>query len=63
MLGLNDLDKSEKNSINQRELKTYISQLMIEAYQGGQISRGRLLELSRLLKLPGRQILEIAEDR
>ncbi len=62
MLGLNDLDKSEKNSVNQRELKTYISQLIIEAYQSGKISRGRLLDLSRLLNLPGLQILEIAED-
>jgi hypothetical protein len=62
MLGLNDLDKSEKNSINQRELKTYITQLIIEAYQAEQISRGRLMELSRLLGLPGQQILEIAEE-
>jgi len=61
MLGLSDLDKAEKNSSNQRELKTYISRLIIEAYQCEKISRGRLMELSRLLNLPGQEILGIAE--
>ncbi len=63
MLGLNDLDESEKNSVDQRELRTYISQLIIEAYQNGKISHGRVFELSKLLKLPGQQILEIVESR
>lgn len=61
MLGLNDLDKTEKSSIHQRELKTYISRLVIEAYQCEKISRGRLMELCRLLSLPGQEILAIAD--
>jgi hypothetical protein len=62
MLGLNNLDKTEKNSTDQRELKTYILRLIIEAYQCEKISRGRLMELSRLLSLPGQEILEMAQQ-
>ena len=62
MLGLNNVDKTEKNSTDQRELKTYILRLIIEAYQCEKISRGRLMELSRLLSLPGQEILEMAQQ-
>ncbi len=61
MLGLNDLEKADKSSSYQRELRTYLSRLIIEAYQCEKISRGRLMELCRLLNLPGQEILEIAE--
>lgn len=61
MLGLNDLEKADKSFSYQRELRTYISRLIIEAYQCEKISRGRLMELCRLLNLPGQEILEIAE--
>ena len=56
-----DLEKPEKSIHPQRELKPRISRLMIEAYRCEKISRGRFMELSKLLKLPGEKLLEIAE--
>lgn len=58
---LQDLDEKEKSSFQQRELKAYISRLVIEAYRCEKISRGRLMELSKLLCLPGEKLLEMAK--
>ena len=45
-----------------RELKAQITYLAIEAFQRGEISRGRLLDLSKLLELSGKELLQLAES-
>ncbi len=45
-----------------RELKAQIANLAIEAFQREEISRGRLLDLSKLLELPGKELLQFAES-
>lgn len=45
-----------------RELKAQIAHLAIEAFQREIISRGRLLDLSKLLGFPGTQLLQLAEN-
>ncbi len=59
LLDLEDLEKIEKRP--QRELRTYISRLVIEAYRQEKISRGRVIELSKLLNLPAQDLLELAD--
>lgn len=43
----------------QRELILYIYQLVLEAYSQEKISRGRVLELCKLLSMPAKKILEM----
>lgn len=59
LLDLEDLEQTGKNSFLQRELKTYISHLVIEAYRQQKISRGRVIELCKLLNLPPQDIIEL----
>lgn len=62
MLGLESLDQIDKGLTHQRELRVYISRLVIEAYRQEKISRGRLIELSYLLKLPAQKLLDLAYE-
>ena len=59
---LPESEKSEKSSSSKRELKTYISQLIIDAYRQEAISRGRFFELCKLIELPAEKLLSIAEN-
>ena len=61
-LRLLDLEDPQENIPPQRELRAYISSLAIEAYRQEEISRGRLIELSRLLKLPFQDLLNLADS-
>ncbi|MBK9039199.1 MAG: hypothetical protein IPL83_08560 [Bdellovibrionales bacterium] len=58
---LDDLDKPESRERQDRELKSQIVHLAIEAYRREEISRGKLLYLSKKLELPGRKLIELAE--
>ncbi len=60
VLFLQDHETIEQASQN-RELKAQIAYLVIEAFQRNEISRGRLLDLSKLLQLPGKELLQLAE--
>ena len=51
---------TEQQSRN-RELRSEITSLAMEAYRCEEISRGRLLELSSLLGTDGRELLELGE--
>lgn len=56
-----DMDGSVEHSSQNRELKAQIAHLAIEAYQRGEISQGRLLDLSKLLDLSGKELLGLAK--
>lgn len=62
LLDLEDLEQMGQKHSNQRELRTYISRLVIEAYRQEKISRGRVIELSKLLKLPPQKLIELANN-
>ncbi|MEI6242088.1 MAG: XRE family transcriptional regulator [Chlamydiota bacterium] len=61
LLDHEDSEQIDKKLSLQRELRTYISRLVIEAYRQEKISRGRVIELSKLLNLPPQKILELAD--
>lgn len=44
-----------------RELVTQVAHLVIEAYRRDEISRGRVLDLAKVLRLDGRQLLQFAQ--
>jgi Zn-dependent peptidase ImmA (M78 family)/transcriptional regulator with XRE-family HTH domain len=47
---------------NQRELRSHVIQLAVEAYRREEISRGRLLDLAKTLEIaPAEKLLELAE--
>lgn len=58
---LEDLEKPESKEQQERELRNQIVHLAIEAYRREEISRGKLLELSKKLELSGRKLVELAE--
>lgn len=58
---LQDVEVSNSSTEN-RELKAQIANLAIEAFQREKISRGRLLDLSKLLELSGKELLQFAES-
>lgn len=58
---LDDLEKTENQERQDRELKTQVVHLALEAYRREAISRGRLLEISKQLRLPGPKLVELAE--
>ena len=58
---LDDLEKPERSAHRTRNLRKEIAHLAIEAYRRAEISRGRLLELSRLLRVDGQTLLNLAE--
>lgn len=56
-----DLEGTDNQKRGSRELRSRIAHLAIEAYRRGEISRGRLLDLSKALDIEGRQLFELAE--
>jgi Zn-dependent peptidase ImmA (M78 family) len=58
---LDDLDAPETQERQERELKSQVVHLAIEAYRREVISRGKLLDLSKKLALSGRKLIELAE--
>ena len=58
---LDDNGKPEQVPCRNRDLRVEITKLAIEAYRREKISRGRLLELSTTLDVPGGTLLELAE--
>jgi Zn-dependent peptidase ImmA (M78 family)/DNA-binding XRE family transcriptional regulator len=58
LFDLEELDNLECKASSQKDLKVYVSRLVIEAYRQEKISRGRVIELSKLLKLSARNLLE-----
>ncbi len=57
-----DVFKKEREEDRDRELRSEIARLAIEAYRRGEISRGRILELSRPLRIKGDALLRLAEE-
>jgi Zn-dependent peptidase ImmA (M78 family) len=53
-------DSLTPQKLQDKELKASVARLAIEAYQREDISRGRLLDISKLLGLKGAQLLELA---
>lgn len=58
---LDDIGKKEKRQYWNRELRSEIVHLAMDAYGCGEISRGRILELGKSLEIPGEVLLELAE--
>lgn len=58
---LDDLEGTDNPKRGSRELRSRIAHLAIEAYRRGEISRGRLLDLSKALDMEGRKLFELAE--
>ena len=57
-----DLEAPEKNRKRwNRELRTEVAHLAIEAFRRGEISRGRLLEVGRSIDFKGDRLLVLAE--
>ena len=56
-----DVGEREKQRYWDRELRNEIAHLAIEAYRREEISRGRVLELSKTLRIAGDTLLNLAE--
>ena len=56
-----DVGKRERRQYWDRELRSEIVHLAIEAYRLEEISRGRILELSKTLRIKGDTLLNLAE--
>ena len=56
-----DVEETEARQYRDRELRIEIAHLAIEAYRREEISRGRVLELSRTLDMRGDVLLRLAE--
>ncbi len=56
-----DVGEREKKRYWDRELRSEIAHLAIEAYRRGEISRGRVLELGATLRIAGDTLLHLAE--
>ncbi|MDE2792190.1 MAG: ImmA/IrrE family metallo-endopeptidase, partial [Paracoccaceae bacterium] len=56
-----DVGEREKQRYWDRELRSEIAHLAIEAYRREKISRGRVLELSKTLRIAGDTLLNLAE--
>ena len=56
-----DVGEREQQRYWDRELRNEIAHLAIEAYRREEISRGRVLELSTTLRIPGDTLLNLAE--
>ena len=57
----NDVGEPEKRRYWDRELRSEIAHLAIEAYRREEISRGRVLEMSKTLRIDGDTLLSLAE--
>ena len=60
-LMLSDVGERERSRYPDRELRSEIAHLAIEAYRREEISRGRILELSRALNIKGDTLLHLAQ--
>lgn len=58
---LDDLECNEVKSHMDRELRSQVTRLAIEAYRRDEISRGRLLDLGMQLGIPGPKLVALAE--
>ena len=58
---LDELEEPEQRRYWDRELRSEIAHLAIEAYRREEISRGRLLELGKTLEIDGGSLLSLAE--
>ena len=56
-----DLEGKEGKSLMDRELRSQVTRLAIEAYRREEISRGRLLDLGKQLGIPGPKLVALAE--
>lgn len=56
-----DLEAQEDKKLWSRELRNHIVHLAIEAFRREEISRGKLLDLSKSLKIPSDKMLSLAE--
>ena len=56
-----DVEEPEARQYRDRELRSEIAHLAIEAYRREEISRGRVLELSKTLGMKGDILLRLAE--
>ena len=56
-----DLEAPEDKKLWSRELRNHIVHLAIEAYRREDISKGKLLDLSKSLKIPSDKMLNLAE--
>lgn len=56
-----DLEGVDTRARGSRELRSRVAHLSMEAYRREEISRGRLLDLSKMLGIDGRRFLELAE--
>lgn len=56
-----DLEGKDDKSLIERELRSQVARLAIEAYRREEISRGRLLNLAKLLDVPGAKLVAWAE--
>ena len=56
-----DVEEPEEPQYRDRELRSEIAHLAIEAYRREEISRGRILELSKTLGMEGDVLLRLAE--
>ena len=57
---LDELEAPEQRGHWDRELRNEIAHLAIEAYRREEISRGRLLDLSKTLEIDGDALLSLA---
>ena len=56
-----EVDEGEQHRYRNRDIRREIAHLAIEAYRREEISRGRILELSEILDIPGDTLLDFAE--
>ena len=56
-----DVDETERRRYWNRDIRSEIAHLAIEAYRREEISRGRVLELSEILDIPGDTLLNFAQ--
>ena len=56
-----DADENEQPRYRNRDICRVVAHLAIEAYRREEISRGRILELSETLGIPGEELLNFAE--
>ena len=59
---IQDVEIPTEHASQNRELNAQIAYLSVEAFQRGELSRGRLLDLSKLLEISGKELLQLAES-
>ncbi|HEY4833012.1 MAG TPA: hypothetical protein VIH61_10685 [Waddliaceae bacterium] len=59
---IQDVAIPTEHASQNRELNAQIAYLAVEAFQREEISRGRLLDLSKLLEISGKELLQLAES-